>query len=129
MKDYLHWTPIKADINNNLARLNYNEGDIFWLSIGENIGFEQDGKGKLFARPVLIVRGFSRQLFWGIPLTSQKKEGKYYYTFRHLSGEESTAILSQLRAFDPARISGSSRFGRVSKETLQDIKNRLREIL
>jgi mRNA-degrading endonuclease toxin of MazEF toxin-antitoxin module len=127
MKDYKDWMQVKAKINSTSERPKYNEGDIYWMSIGENIGFEQDGKGVKFARPVLIVKGFSRQLVWGVPLTSQPKTGRYYFPLR-IKGVESRAILSQLKAIDTARISGA-RFGVVEDEELQGIKKLLRDLL
>jgi len=76
------------------------------------------------------VVGFSRQLFWGIPLTTKVKRGKYYFGFV-INGkrEVSVAILSQLRAYDSARISGVARMGRIDSEVLLEIKNKLREFL
>jgi mRNA-degrading endonuclease toxin of MazEF toxin-antitoxin module len=127
-KDYLKWMPVKAEINNASVRPTYKEGEVFWMSVGENIGFEQDGKGFLYARPVLVVKGFSRELFWGIPLTSQEKDGQYYFSFK-LNGTKSTAILSQLRAFDAARISGMKGMGRIDKTVLAQLKNRLKSLL
>jgi len=129
-KDYSDWMPVKSRINNAPARPTYKEGEIYWMSIGENVGFEQDGKGKLFARPVLVVAGFSRQLFWGVPLTSQHKKGGFYFELNIKNRKRTNiAILSQLRAFDSARISGSERFGRIDKNILKLIKNRLRSFL
>jgi mRNA interferase MazF len=128
MKDYLNWMPIKADINNSAVRPRYNAGDVVWISIGENVGFEQDGKGRLFARPVLIVKGFNKELFWGVPLTSNaSKTGKYYVNFT-VKGKASVAILSQLRAFDASRISGK-RIGIVNRNVLRNIQRKLADLL
>ncbi len=128
-KDYKKWTPVKMVVNNNTdARPNYKEGGIYWVLIGDNIGMEQDGKGELFSRPVAIIRGFSKELFWGVPLTSRNKSGKYYFSFTFLDNQHSVAILSQLRAFDTSRISGKL-MGRMKKEDLAEIKNRLKRLL
>ena len=122
--------PVKADINNNPVRPTYKEGEIYWMSIGENVGFEQDGKGELFARPVLVITGFSRQLFWGVPLTTRYKKGRYYQEIIINSKKKPNfAILSQLRAFDSARISGMRRLGRINYEALLSIKNKLKSFL
>ena len=127
------WMPLKANINNSAIskpRIGYREGDVFWLSIGVNIGNEQDGKGGLFARPVLVVKGFNRNIFWGVPLTSQPKVGKYYYSFI-LPGQinTSTALLSQLRLLDTARISGKKKLGRINNADLIEIKRRLSQMI
>ena len=128
-KDYKKWTPVKMTANNEAnVRPNYKEGGIYWVLVGDNVGMEQDGKGELFARPVVVVRGFSKELFWGIPLTSQNKSGKYYFSFTFLANQHSVAILSQLRAFDTSRISGRI-MGRMKKEDLLKLKNRLKCLL
>jgi hypothetical protein len=47
MKDYKIWTPIKAGLNAVIAApVGYNEREIWFCHLGENIGLEQDGKGE-----------------------------------------------------------------------------------
>ena len=58
-KDYERWMPIKSKIHNNAGRVEFKERDIFWISVGENIGFEEDGKNALFNRPVLVPYGLT----------------------------------------------------------------------
>jgi mRNA interferase MazF len=45
----------------------FKERDIWWVSIGVNVGFEEDGKHEKFLRPVLILKKFNKELFLGIP--------------------------------------------------------------
>ncbi len=77
---------------------------MWWCNLGLNIGFEQDGKGEKFARPVLVLRKFSHQVFWGIPLTKSKKSGKYYVPLLIGSIDIGFAIISQLRLIDAKRL-------------------------
>lgn len=123
-KDYTDWMLVKTKINNVPLRPTFREGEVYWACVGENVGFEQDGKGRLFARPVIVLKKFNRELFLGIPLTSNDKLGKYYYSF-HFKGRKSTAILSQIKAIDSARISGN-RIGTVGSKTFWDIRKRLK---
>ena len=127
-KNYQKWMPIKTHINNNSVRPTYKEGYIYWMSLGENVGCEQDGKGEVFTRPVLIIKGFSRELFWGIPLSSQIKKGPYYYIFNFSEKTKSCAILSQLKALDSARIYGKS-IGKINNKVLSKIRKRLQLML
>ena len=66
-------------------------------------GIEQDGKHEEFARPVLVIRKFSRELFLGVPLCSQLKTHPYYHriTFK---GREQAALLMQVRAWSSRRL-------------------------
>lgn len=124
-KDYSDWMNVKVKIQHSAAKdklKGYHEGDVFWMCLGENIGAEQDGKSEHFSRPVLIIKGFSRHLVLGIPLTTRQKTGKYYSTFKIPTSEkQSTALLTQIRAIDVARISGK-RIGKIDKATLEKIK-------
>lgn len=60
LKKFLEWIGIKEKIHNTSRgpRL-YKEGDIWWCAVGENIGIEINGKGKMFSRPVLVYKKLS----------------------------------------------------------------------
>ncbi len=81
----------------------FKEGEIWWCSIGINIGVEIYGKGKRFTRPVIIFKKFNANSFLGIPLTSRAKEGRWYFPITQ-GGKTNTAILSQIRTFDSKRL-------------------------
>jgi hypothetical protein len=63
-KRFDEWNAVKktAEINEKIA--NFRQKEIFVTNIGENVGFEQNGKGEQFLRPVLIYKKFSSRLFW-----------------------------------------------------------------
>ncbi|MDR1358410.1 MAG: hypothetical protein LBJ48_03525 [Coriobacteriales bacterium] len=47
-KDYKKWMMVKSSVHNDANRpIGYKEREIWLCSIGENIGYENDGKGKL----------------------------------------------------------------------------------
>ncbi|MDR0979958.1 MAG: type II toxin-antitoxin system PemK/MazF family toxin [Candidatus Nomurabacteria bacterium] len=119
MKNYENWTPVKASLNSGKRMPSYREGNVYWASIGENIGFEQDGKGRAYTRPVLILRGFSAELVLGLPLSSQKKSGRYFLPIV-LNGEDGVLLLSQIRAIDTLRL--GDKIGQVDRQMLKLIK-------
>jgi len=130
-KNYVDWMLVKAKINNFELRPDYKQRDIWWCSVGENIGYEEDGKNIFFNRPVLILKKFGHGLFWGVPLSTTKKRGKYYYEFE-FNGRVSVALLSQLRAFDSARLNNgraSARIGMVSQKVFGDIKQKIHQLM
>ena len=95
---------------------------MWWCSIGVNLGHEQDGKGTYFNRPVLVIKKFNNRLFWGVPLTTQIKDNKYYHRFT-LRGKEQCAMLTHLRLYDAQRL--SDRMNRLSENEFSEIKNKL----
>jgi mRNA interferase MazF len=80
-KNYTQWHGMKTTIEHEHKARLFREQEVWRCSLGENIGFEQDGKNSFFERPVLILRKFNKELFWGVPMTSKKKEGVFYYSF------------------------------------------------
>ena len=123
VKRFRAWHKLKIKINlNTCIPAGYKERDVWWVSIGHNVGVEEDGKGELFNRPILIIKGFSRYLFWGLPLSTTKKTGQYYHQFV-VCGKVSTALLSQLRVFDTRRL--ICKYGMVSQKDFAMIKSKI----
>lgn len=100
--------------------------EIWWCSIGLNIGHEQDGKGTKFNRPVLVIKKFNNRLFWGVPLTTQIKDNKHYYHFT-FKGNKQCAMLTHLRLWDANRM--TTRMGKLGQKNFADIKLHLQEYL
>jgi mRNA interferase MazF len=105
MKDFTNWHNIKTEIENNEKEKLYKEREVWWCSIGQNIGFEQDGKNEKFERPILVFRKFNKFMFLGIPLTSKNKDNKFYFGFDlKNTNKKSYAILSQIRLYSSKRL-------------------------
>jgi S-adenosylmethionine hydrolase len=102
-KDFDIWNVKKKHIDSTTSSKTFHERDIWSVAIGENIGFEQNGEGVEFLRPVIVYKKFSRNVFLGIPLTRTDKVAKFYTSFE-FQGKRSTAILSQVRLFDAKRL-------------------------
>lgn len=97
------WNNVKKKIEKKDIQIKFSQGNIYFMSVGQNIGYEVYGKKDLFLRPVLVYRKLSSETFIGIPLTSKQKEGNYYFTFKYTSKTLSTALLNQIRVFDIKR--------------------------
>ena len=66
---FLIWIERKFALHNRKNIPSFRERDIFWSSLGENIGSEENGKWSEYTRPVLIVRKFNKQIFLNIRST------------------------------------------------------------
>lgn len=102
-KDFLNWHSLKSKIEDEHIAPLFREQEIWWCSLGANVGVEEDGKNEFFERPVLILRKFNKEMLWALPMTSQKKESHFYHTFP-FKGFERTAMLSQLRVLSGKRL-------------------------
>ncbi len=127
MKNYNEWNDLKKDIEINTKRIAIcHEREIWWCSIGINVGDEQDGKNGLFERPVLVLKKFNNRVAWVMPLTSKRKNGIHYYEI-NLKGKNVTIILSQLRLISILRF--RRLMGKISQFQFEKIKNRLIELI
>ena len=102
-KDFDSWNKKKKiiDQKNIPDGMFFNEREIWWGSLGVNIGYEQDGKNDNFERPLLIVKKFNRSIVWILPLTTIAKENKFHYK---LKSSGSYVILSQVRLISTKRL-------------------------
>lgn len=105
-KDFGKWHNKKSIVDQIEKRPFFHEGEIWWCTIGINVGFEQDGSGEDYLRPVIVYKKFNNEIFWAIPLTHTDKKTEYYFQLTTESGSpKSTAILSQIRLIDARRLS------------------------
>ncbi len=119
-KDFQKWHFKKSFLNNKSTRLFFHEREVWWCSLGVNVGFEQDGKGKFFTRPVLVLKKFNKEIFWALPLTTKIKESKFYTPIFLGDQISRNVILSQIRLIDAKRL--IDKMGTISRENYELIK-------
>ena len=123
--DFLDWTELKIRLDliatNNVF---FKERDIWWTSLGKNIGSEQDGKNENFTRPILIIKKFNQETFLGLPTSTKIKNSKYYYIFEK-DCKKYTVNLSQLRLLSNKRL--LKKMWRLDKKDFQNIKEKLKD--
>lgn len=121
MKRFLEWIRLKKMLHEKMKEPPHVfEGDIWWASIGENIGFEINGKSQFFSRPVIIFKKLSRQFYLVIPTTSQEKKGSWFVSMISTLIIK-TACLHQIRVMDYRRL--HSRLGQLHESDFKNIKN------
>lgn len=105
VKRFLEWIGLKENLHIREQKVPHvNQGEVWWASLGENIGFEINGKSSLFTRPVLVFKKLSKEFFLVVPLTTQKHSGSWYVSYTH-QGRAVTACLQQIRTIDYRRLS------------------------
>ena len=125
-KNFNKWNVVKQKLHNGKKENYFKERDIFWVSIGVNVGFEQDGKGNIFSRPVLIMKKYNKHIFLGIPLSTQIKEGSFFYKFM-LNEKPSNALLVQARIYDAKRL--ENKIGKINQEDFNRLKSKFGELI
>ncbi|MFA5839012.1 MAG: type II toxin-antitoxin system PemK/MazF family toxin [Candidatus Paceibacterota bacterium] len=125
-KEYDNWNQLKKNLSIKKSSIFFHERDIWFCSLGKNIGDEEDGKNELFERPILIIRKFNNNIFLAIPLTSSKKDNNYYYQYE-LGGKTYAGILSQIRLLDCRRL--SRKIGMIKKSDFGMIIEKIHKLL
>ena len=122
-KKFDSWNELKKKINSRNP-IYVSERDIWFCSVGLNIGSEQSGKHELFERPVLVIKKVTSNTFIGVPLTSNKKKGSWYV---EIESTDSSAIISQVKLFDTRRL--ARKINVIPIEEFEVIKNKLKDYI
>lgn len=128
--DFDKWNKVKKDTNKENVLVGFRNRDIFYIKMGQNIGFEQNGKGDNFVRPVIVFKKFNKNMFFGIPLSTQIKEGRFYYYFEFKKGRtisKNIALLSQLKLYSSNRL--LNKIGVINKNDFENIKKKFMELI
>lgn len=120
------WNELKKELDGSQRIPGFHEREICLVSIGHNVGSEQNGKGARFTRPVLVTKRFNRKTFLGIPLTSSDRTTPYHVPISFRDGR-SSVVLSQIRLFDAARI--ERKLGWLPQDEFVKLLAAVREIL
>jgi len=126
-EDFNFWNEQKQRAHFDKQRPFFHEQEVWFCALGANIGFEQDGRGEWFLRPVLILRKFNNEIFWALPMTKNIKQGAYYVAVSFREKEQSTLILSQIRLVDAKRLVYKA--GAIKRQDFETIKERIRQLL
>ena len=128
MQEYDKWNKIKKDTEINNSNFIFKVREIYWLKVGQNIGYEVYGKGEEFLRPVLVLRKFSKESFLGIPLTSSHKDDMFHFKFTPINKPKvNYAMLSQIKLFSAKRI--HDKMGKISIEDFESLKIKLKDLI
>ena len=104
IKDFDKWIIKKKNLHNKIVVPPlFKERDIWWVSVGINVGYEEDGKDSNYVRPVLIVKKFNREMFLGVPMSTKLKDNKYYIPVT-VKKNTVSVMTSQIRVFSSKRI-------------------------
>jgi len=126
MKDFSNWNILKQELDDKDNAPLFKEREIWWCSVGVNVGYEIFGKDEQFTRPVLVLRKFSKFTFFGLPLTSSKKDFPSYFPL-DFRGKEGSVLLDQGRTIDARRL--VRRMGRLKETEALEIKTAFKDFL
>jgi len=102
---FVEWTKLKIRIHAKKDEeiVYFRELEIWWASLGVNVGYEEDGKHEKFERPILILKKFNKHILWALPITSKQREGFFYHQLNYFK-KEYFLILPQLKLISSKRL-------------------------
>jgi mRNA interferase MazF len=116
--------------DNDLEDFYFREREVWWCKMGVNVGYEQDGKGKDFLRPVLVIKKLNKFTFLGVPLSSVIKNEnnrlKVNIILKDKTEAVNDALINQIKIFDVRRI--KYQLGTVKEKEFVLIKKSIRDI-
>ncbi len=92
---------------------------MWWISIGENVEHEIDGKSARFTRPALILKKLGCGFYLVAPTTTQRHVGSWYVCVR-LGKTEEYVCLNQIRTLDYRRV--YSKLGQIDTNDFRRVK-------
>jgi len=100
----LDWTSVKARIIMSEHRPFPRKREVWWASLGQNIGIEVNGKNKRFERPVLVISVLNADSLFVAPITSTiGGNQRYLIPFTSHNGTSQSVNIFQLRTLSTKR--------------------------
>lgn len=125
-KDFDGWNKLKKTLDSGLERRYFRDGEIWWVHLGVNVGYEADGKGREFSRPVLVLKKYNKYSFLGLPLTTRKKSHKYTIDMEKYLKKVVYGTASQIKNIDSKRL--INRENKITLNELNEIKEKISKV-
>lgn len=106
IKQFFDWTKRKIfhHLNEVLEKqVFYREKEIWWAALGQNIGYEINGKQELYERPILILKKYNADTCFILPFTTQIKYPLPWYQI-FISNKLGVINLTQGRTISSKRL-------------------------
>jgi mRNA interferase MazF len=129
MKDFDSWNELKKKIEaeKNDPKKFPKEGEVWMSNLGRNIGFEQNGSGDNFSRPLLIVKKFNNHMFWAVSLSTKQKSFDFYFNYTDPSSQKVSAILAQMKLVSVKRL--KRKLYEIPNELFDEMKQKIKSFL
>ena len=126
-KDFDGWNEQKKSIHNQGHIRLYHAQEIWWCTLGINIGAEHDGVGNERQRPVLILKGLSHDTCLIAPLTSSLNKHPRRIPIGVVADQRASVIISQIRTIDTRRLTEKICF--LDKERFDPVRKAAKDML
>jgi mRNA-degrading endonuclease toxin of MazEF toxin-antitoxin module len=102
-KNFDSWNESKKTLEHGPILHYGHPGEVWWCSLGINLGVEVDGRNDNLERPVVVLRTYNRESLLVLPLTSKEKNDRFHHPI-HFGKYTSWAKLTQVRVVSAKRL-------------------------
>ena len=96
---FFEWIGLKEKLHRSDHKPPFvSERDLWWASLGQNVGSEVNGKSGRFSRPVLVMRKFAHGFYLVAPTTTKQREGTWYVHVRLGNQDEYVCLIRSGRS-------------------------------
>ena len=124
-KNFDNWNEYKKGLHGKQFPYFVHVREVWWCSLGLNVGHEEDGKNENFERPVLVLKKISNDLVVIVPLSTKMKVGTYYYPYA-FEKVDGIALLMQVRVISTKRF--LRKMTRIQTVVFKDIVEKFRNL-
>ena len=82
MKDFDSWNSLKKKLDKRHIDAFAYPREIWWCSLGTNVGAEIDGKNENFERPVIVIKVYNKETMLILPITGKEKKDKFHHEIK-----------------------------------------------
>lgn len=126
-KNFDGWNEKKKELNDRVKSPFCHERELWWCTLGMNIGFEQDGSDIEYYRPVIVLKVLSGNTRLIIPLTTSTSKHKLRPSVGLVEAKVACALLSQIRVIDTKRL--LKKIGNLDVKIFGDIRKTVKDML
>ncbi len=104
-KDFDGWNLKKKALNKRVLppEFFFLEREVWWASLGVNIGHEINGKHERYERPVLVLKKIDFDSLLILPITSTILTGINFYLIEY-KGQKMTLLFNQIKSISANRL-------------------------
>lgn len=125
-KDFDAWNIRKKNLDTSKRSPFFKEGEIWWCSVGVNVGEEVYGKGNDFRRPVDILKKLAQNSCVVAPTSTKEKSGSWFH-YLNIRDKDRWVMMHQIRFISANRL--WVRESTLSEEEFTELKKSVATLL
>jgi mRNA interferase MazF len=133
-KDFDTWNKVKMQTEQEECKAFAHPREVWWCTLGVNIGAEIDGKNDSFERPVIVMKVYNKETMLVLPTTGRAKNDRFHTQLEIESIDKNTKEITTRTVYvklTQARVISNKRLKRkvgvIEKETFSNILREFRK--